>query len=218
MKITLDHSVVKALLICAAKQDVRYYLKGVCVDARANGDVVLVTTDGHRMLAYPVATDAIEALAPGQYIIPREALEAVKPCKAGRVTLPITIEIVTAPDMPDETRPGVTIKGKTSITVTGATSAVTAPIDGTYPDWRRVLPAKATGELAQYSGHYMADFHTIAGLLSDSKSPMAPIVHHNGTGFTLVTRLGAGALGVIMPVRYDIEDMAHPGLPAWALV
>lgn len=202
MKITIDHSVIKSLLICAAKQDLRYYLKGVLVDARAS-DVTLVTTDGHRLLAYPVATDAIEALAPGQYIIPREALEAVKPCKAGRHVLPITIEIDTAKGLENK--------------ITGATSAVTPLIDGKFPDWRRVMPAKATGELAQYSGHYMADFHTIAGLLSDSKSPMAPIVHHNGTGFTLVTRLGAGALGVIMPVRYDTEDMAHPGLPAWAL-
>jgi DNA polymerase-3 subunit beta len=66
MKITIDHSIIKALLICAAKQDIRYYLKGVCVDARANGDVVLVATDGHRLLAYPVAVDNIEALAPGE--------------------------------------------------------------------------------------------------------------------------------------------------------
>lgn len=212
MKITIDHSVIRALLICAPKTDLRYYLVGICVDARAS-DVTLVTTDGHRMLTYPVAADAIEGLAPGQYIIPREALEAVKPAKAGRVTLPITIDIVTAPDTLEG---GVTVKGKTSVTITGATSTVTPLIDGKYPDWRRVMPAKATGEPAQYSGHYMADFHTIAGLLSDSKSPMAPIVHHNGTGSALVTRLGAGALGVIMPVRYDTEDMAHPGLPAWA--
>ena len=77
MKLTIDHNVIRALLLCAPKTDLRYYLVGVCVDARANGDVVLVTTDGHRMLTYPVAADAIEALAPGEYIIPREALEAV---------------------------------------------------------------------------------------------------------------------------------------------
>lgn len=202
MKITIDHSVIRALLLCAPKTDLRYYLVGICVDARAS-DVTLVTTDGHRMLTYPVAADAIEGLAPGEYIIPREALEAVKPAKAGRTTLPITIEIDV-------------VNGREN-KITGATSVVTPLIDGKYPDWRRVMPAKATGEPAQYNGHYMADFHTIAGLLSDSKSPMAPIIHHNGTGSALVTRLGAGALGVIMPVRYDAEDMAHPGLPAWAL-
>jgi DNA polymerase-3 subunit beta len=207
MKITIDHSIIKALLICAAKVDVRYYLKGVCVDARANGDVVLVATDGHRMLTYPVAVDAIEALAPGQYIIPREALEAVKPCKAGRVTLPITIEIVTAPDQPDPERAGVTIKGKTSITVTGATSTVTAPIDGKYPDWRRVVPKTVSGEPAQYNPEYIAGFGDACKLLGTKY----PHIHHNGSSAAIVGNLGA-ALGVLMPMRSDAEFST---LPAW---
>lgn len=213
MKITIDHNIVKALLICAAKQDVRYYLKGVLVDARANGDVILVTTDGHRMLAYPVATDAIEALAPGQYIIPREALEAVKPCKAGRHVLPITIEIVTAPDQPDPERAGVTIKGKTSITVTGATSAVTAPIDGKFPDWRRVLPKTVSGEPAQYNPEYVSGFGDICKLLGGKYGPH---INHNGSSAAPVTNLGP-ALGVIMPLRLDDDEIKFSALPAWAL-
>lgn len=211
MKITVDHSIIKALLICAAKQDVRYYLKGVCIDARQNGDVVLVTTDGHRLLAYPVAVDAIEALAPGEYIIPREALEAVKPAKAGRTMLPIIIDIVTAPDQPDPERAGVTIKGKTSITVTGATSTVTAPIDGKYPDWRRVMPASASGEVAQYQTEYIDGFGTIAQLMG---AKYGPYINHNGSSAAPVTNLGA-ALGVIMPMRID-DDVRFTGLPAWA--
>ena len=195
MKITIDHSVIKALLICAAKQDVRYYLKGVLVDARANGDVVLVTTDGHRMLAYPVATDAIEALAPGQYIIPREALEAVKPCKAGRHVLPITIEIDTAKGLENK--------------ITGATSVVTPLIDGIYPDWRRVLPKTVSGEPTQYQAEYLGDFGRIADLLGTKY----PHIHHNGSSAAIVGNLGA-ALGVLMPMRSDAEFSA---LPAWAL-
>jgi len=195
MKITIDHSVIKSLLICAAKQDVRYYLKGVCVDARANGDVVLVTTDGHRLLAYPVATDAIEALTVGQYIIPREALEAVKPCKAGRRVLPITIEIDTAKGLENN--------------ITGATSVVTSLIDGKFPDWRRVLPKTVSGEPAQYQAEYLGDFGRIAELLGTKY----PHIHHNGSSAAIVGNLGA-ALGVLMPMRSDAEFSA---LPAWAL-
>ena len=198
MKITIDHSVVKALLICAAKHDVRYYLNGVCVDARANGDVVLVTTDGHRMLAYPVATDAIEALAPGQYIIPREALEAVKPCKAGRHVLPITIEIDVAHGRENK--------------ITGATSAVTPLIDGKFPDWRRVLPKTVSNEPAQYQAEYLGDFGRIAELLGTKH----PHVHHNGSSTAIVGNLGA-ALGVLMPMRLDGDDAKFSALPAWAL-
>lgn len=212
MKITIDHNVIKALLICAAKQDVRHYLKGVLVDARAT-DVTLVTTDGHRMLAYPVATDAIEALAPGQYIIPREALEAVKPCKAGRVTLPIAIEIVTAPDQPDPERAGVTIKGKTSITVTGATSTVTPLVDGKFPDWRRVMPKTVSGEFAQYQPEYVSGFGDICKLLGGR---FGPFINHNGGSAAPVTNLGP-ALGVIMPMRLDGDGVKFSTLPAWAL-
>tara|TARA_R110000868_G_scaffold148578_1_gene370569 strand:+ start:749 stop:1393 length:645 start_codon:yes stop_codon:yes gene_type:complete len=213
MKITIDHSVIKALLICAAKQDVRYYLNGVLVDARANGDVILVTTDGHRLLAYPVAVDAIEALAPGEYVIPREALEAVKPCKAGRHVLPITIEIVTAPDQPDPERTGVTIKGKTSITVTGATSTVTPLIDGKFPDWRRVMPKTVSGEPTQYNPEYVSGFGDICKLLGGK---YGPVINHNGNSATPVTNLGP-ALGVIMPMRLDGDDVKFSTLPSWAL-
>ncbi len=212
MKITIDHSIIKALLICAAKQDLRYYLKGVLVDARVS-DVTLVTTDGHRMLAYPVVADAVEAPAPGQYIIPREALEAVKPRKAGRHTLPITIEIVTAPDQPDPERAGVMIKGKTSITVAGATSTVTAPIDDKYPDWRRVLPKTVSGEPTQYNPEYVGDFGRIAELLGGK---FRPYINHNGSSAAPVTNLGP-ALGVIMPLRLDGDDVKFSTLPAWAL-
>ena len=210
MKLTIDHSVIRALLLCAPKTDLRYYLVGVCVDARANGDVVLVTTDGHRMLTYPVAVNAIEALAPGEYIIPREALEAVKPAKAGRTTLPITIDIVTAPDTVES---GVTVKGKTSVTITGATSTVTPLIDGKYPDWRRVLPKSTSGEPAQYNTEYVADFGKIAQLMG-AKNPHV-CINYNGNSPAIVTGLSA-AFGVLMPLRAD-DDAKFSTLPSWAL-
>ena len=213
MKITIDHSIIKALLICAAKQDTRYYLKGVCVDARANGDVVLVATDGHRLLAYPVAVDSIEALAPGEYIIPRETLEAVKPAKAGRITLPIHIDITTAPDTRHPEDAEVIIKGKTSITVTGATSAVTAPIDGEYPNWRRIVPASTSGEIAQFNADYVAGFGDVCKLLGGK---YGPFINHNGGSCAVVTNL-PGALGLIMPMRMDGDELKYTGKPAFAL-
>ncbi len=212
MKLTIDHSVIKSMLICAAKQDPRYYLKGVAVDARANGDVVLVATDGHRLLAYPVAVNNIEALAPGEYVIPREVLEAVKPAKVGRITLPIHIDIVTEPDQPDPERAGVTIKGKTTITITGATSAVTTPINEKYPDWRRIVPEATSGEIAQFNADYVAGFGDICKLLGGSHSPF---INHNGNAPAVVTNLG-GALGIIMPLRLDGGDLKYTGKPEFA--
>lgn len=215
MKLTIQSDVLKALLIVAAKSDVRYYLNGVCIDARANGDVVLVATDGHRLLAVPMAVDDVEELAPGEYIIPRDVLAAVKPNKAGRTTFPLQLEVTAPAPVPDPERPDVMVQGRPSFTLTGATTATGATIDGRFPDWRRVMPSNTTGEPGQYNPAYVGDFGAVARLLTGRDS--YPIFHQSGAGSALVSRLGMNALGVLMPMRVDAEEMAHPGLPAWAV-
>lgn len=212
MKLTIEHDIIKALLLVAAKQDIRYYLKGVLVDVRAQ-DVTLVATNGHVLLAVPYVDNIEGDRLIGQWIIPREA---VKPCKAGRSSLPITIEIIPGTQTPDPERPDATIKAPDTIIVTGATTTTTKPIDGRYPDWRRVMPGSASGEVAQFDPALVATFGDVHALLSGS-TKFKPVVHHNGRDGALVSGLGRYALGVIMPYRLvDDDDMQHPGLPSWA--
>ena len=196
MKLTISHDTIKALLLIAPKSDIRYYLNGVCVDVRA-GLVTLVATDGHRLLAVPVTADNVESATDGQYIIPRETLEAVKPVKVPRSdTLPLTIEIEGA-----------------RITITGATTATSPTVDGRFPDWRRVTPTSASNEPAQYQPEYIASFGKIGELFGDKK--VKCVIHYNGMGAALVTFPASEALGVVMPLRVD-GDAKHFGLPTWA--
>jgi len=212
MKLTIEHDIIKALWLVAAKQDIRYYLKGVLVDVRAQ-DVTLVATNGHVLLDVPYVDNIEGDRLIGHWIIPREALEAVKPCKAGRSSLPITIEIIPGTQTPDPERPDATIKAPDTIIVTGATTASTKPVDGRYPDWRRVMPGWASLEVAQFDPTLVATFGDVHSLLSGS-TKSKPVIHHNGNGGALVSGLGRYALGVIMP--YRVDDMQHPGLPSWA--
>lgn len=212
MKLTIDHAILKALLVVASKQDIRYYLKGVLVDVRAQ-DVTLVSTNGTVLLSVPYVDNIDGDRLVGQWIIPREALEAVKPCKAGRATLPIAVEILPGAQTPDPERPGVTIGAPDTITIAGATTTTTNPIDGRYPDWRRVMPGSASLEVAQFDPALIATFGDVHALLSGS-TKFKPVIHHNGSGGALVSGLGRNALGVIMP--YRVDDMQHPGLPSWA--
>jgi len=199
MKLTIAHDTIKALLLVSPKSDIRSYLNGVCIDVR-QGMVTLVATDGHRLLAVPVTADNVESATDGQYIIPRDTLDAVKPCKAGKHSLPLTIEIVD-----------------TRITITGATTATSPTVDGRYPDWRRVTPTSANNEPAQFNSDYLASFGKVAALLGAStKTGVTAVIHHNGTGAALVTFPTSEALGVIMPLRVDNDK--HPGLPAWAQI
>jgi DNA polymerase-3 subunit beta len=214
MKLTIEHNILKALLLVAPKNDIRYYLKGVLVDVRAQ-DVALVATNSHVLLSVPYVDDVEGDRMIGQWIIPREALEAVKPGKVGRTLLPITVEIIPGAQTPDPDRPGVTIKAPDAITIAGATTTTTKPVDGRYPDWRRVMPAAASLEVAQFDPALVALIGDVHSLLSGS-TKSKPVIYHNGCGSALVSSLGRDALGVIMPLRVDADDMRHPGLPSWA--
>ena len=195
MKLTISHDTIKALLLIAPKSDTRYYLNGVCADVRG-GTVTLVATDGHRLLAVPVSADDIQNATDGQYIIPRDVLDAVKPVKVPRSdNLPLTIEIEDA-----------------RITITGATTATSPTVDGRFPDWRRVMPATASNEPAQYQPEYIASFGKIGELFGGKN--VKCVIHYNGMGAALVTFFTSDAIGVIMPLRVDSDK--HPGLPTWA--
>jgi DNA polymerase-3 subunit beta len=199
MKITVQHDTIKALLLIAPKADIRYYLNGVCADVR-NGAATLVATDGHRLLAVPVAADDVESAIDGQYIIARDVLDAVKPVKIPRSdNLPLTIEIADA-----------------RITITGATTATSPTVDGRYPDWRRVTPTSANNEPAQYQPEYIGAFGKVGELFGGKN--VKCVIHHNGLGAALVTFPTSEAIGVIMPLRVETTGSAvqHPGLPAWA--
>ena len=214
MEITLHPDTLKAALTCAAKGDIRYYLNGVLVDVTA-ARTVLVATDGHVLLAVPLDPEDVTDAAPGLYILPREALESVKPCKAGRDALPYRLTITPARTEPDPERPGVDVKHPPTFALAGVTTAAGPCVDGIFPDWRRVMPATASGEIGQYQSAFIAAFGKVAQLLAGDRA--YPVIHHNGiNGGALVTMPGTSALGVIMPFRVDAAELRHPGLPAWA--
>lgn len=200
MKLTIAHDVIKALLMIAAKQDVRYYLKGVCIDVRAS-DVTLLATDGNVLLSVPVEPADVEETTIGQFIIPRELLDAVKPAKVGRASLPITI----------------TIGEEGACSVAGATTASGKLVEGRYPDWRRVMPAMCSGEAGQYDPAYYGLWGDVRALLTGSKGKAHPVIHQNGrAGCARVSQLGRGAIGVMAPLRTDAADLVADELPAWA--
>ena len=210
----IDHDVIKALLIAMPKHDIRYYLVGALIDVRES-DVTLVATDGHMLLAVPVPqADIIEPIPPGQYIIPRATLESVKPVKAGRTTLPIKVSVHVPAPTPDPDRPGVLLKHAPTITLEGATTATTAPVDGRFPDWRRVIHATSSGELQQFDLALLARWGQIHSALG-GKIP--PTIHHNGPKPAWISGLRHDAIGVLMPVRDDTDVTQRDPLPSWAI-
>jgi len=182
--ITIPTTTIKALLTVAAKGDVRYYLNGICIDVRES-DVTLVATDGTILLAVPVVP--IEPMPIGQYILDRAHAEMIK----GKECT-ITIE-------------GGVIKVSRKDGVLPFT-----PVDGKFPDWRSVMPAQASGEIAQFNCELVGRMGKAFDLLD---APF-PTIYHNGQKGARVTS-DCQAIGIIMPMtRCDREFLP---LPAWAL-
>jgi DNA polymerase-3 subunit beta len=206
MKLSIDHSIIKALLLTSAKGDIRYYLNAICLDV-SQGKATLVATQGHTLLAVPIEG---EDLIDGEYIIDRSVFESVNPKKAGKIEFPLELLVTREQDRIEGDR---TIKGEITITLTGVTSATSRLVDAKYPDWRRVIPRNQSKVPAQYKPEYVSIFGKIASLLSGKKDNY-PTIHHNGQSGSLVSNLGQGAIGVIMPLRQDDD---FPYLADWTL-
>jgi hypothetical protein len=180
MQFAIPVDTIKALLLIAAKKDIRYYLKSVCIDVRAT-DSVAVVTDGHKLMAVSLEYigNRCAPFVPGQYIIPRDVLDAFKPGNRAPVTVTINATART-------------------VTLYGGGATVTAPlVDAQYPDWRRVVPLTCSGEVAQFNADYVGAFGKAHKLMGGKYSPA---IVHNGNGAARVL-LAGDTVGVLMPFR-----------------
>lgn len=178
---------LKAISLFAPEDDVRYFLNGVLIDSTGT-EVRLVATDGHCLALYRLQEEA----PVGRAILP---IEDVK----DTLKVPKTISH-------KETPFEVEIQD-TAVTVThGNGFAVQRfnPIEGKFPDYLRVLPRTASGELAQFDPELLNRFaqaDRVLGGLKRSDDPHV-YVHYNGNGGALVECLhDKDFLGVVMPWR-----------------
>ena len=132
MKILLKISTLKAAAICAAKNDIRYYLNGVCIDVRTDSKLVIVGTDGNVMF---IGVDDYEGEWNGkqeQIIIPIKTVKHVlKNCN--KELIHIVLKSLLDGEM---------LLDKYAF----------KPIDGKYPDYKKVIPKVES--LKSGIGHY----------------------------------------------------------------
>jgi DNA polymerase-3 subunit beta len=191
----LNVKYLKAAAIVASKEDVRYYLKGVAVQAGDKG-AFIVATDGHRALAFRQTS---EAQASVNIIIPADIIAGIKSSKYDE-RAELTQE--------SENRWRIDYCG---------TSIVFSPIDGTFPDWRRIVPKEISGETAQFNPAYVGDFAKVAKALA-AKGDCVKIAQ-NGQGPALVT-FGddIDGFGLLMPTRANQGSTIWDSAPSWATV
>jgi DNA polymerase III sliding clamp (beta) subunit (PCNA family) len=189
LSINTNH--LKALLHCTAVKDTRYYLNGSLIECCANGDVHLVSTNGHMMFVGIIPAPNVQwtdkpQQGPWSMIIPDATLKAAIKTKALSVTLSALSD------------------GKYTLGDT-----VFAPIDGVFPNWRRVLPssndlAKRESISATYNPKYIMATHKALCDWDNRKYDSIPCaIHQSGNACGVIPGRNGDTVCVIMPIRED---------------
>jgi DNA polymerase-3 subunit beta len=195
----IDVRALAAISHAAGTEQVRYYLNGVCVEIDQDG-ATYVATDGHMLAATrrEYAGENVGAQLVGRWIIPTTICQHFKIAKRAK-----------RPDQLAATLSEVE-GGKLALEYDGQ-SVVFSPIDGAFPEWRRVLPGELSGDVAQFGYGVLGKLAKVAKALGNDRPALA--IAHNGLGPALVNLGGddEAAFGVIMPFR----GAAPECLPAW---
>jgi DNA polymerase-3 subunit beta len=190
--------ILKAALFCASSEESRYYLRGVHLATSGH----LVTTDGHRMFVARL-TDRPAA----DVIIPYSDVQAALKLAGARAQdIEVTVD-VTGSALPQ---------------VTGKIHSIAyVPVDGTFPDWRRVVPtgeetpsnkpgANDGAEHVHFNNRYVGDFEKMADILRGKGTIGQSMLHPVSASHPCLVTFGerADCFGVLMPVRRKIDRTA----------
>lgn len=200
----ININLLKAVNLAVSNDETRYYLHGVNIQTTPKG-IVLAATDGKRMIVarqkYADGADVPDGVireAPAlNIIVPRDLIAKIKTTRKSSDYA----ELLFA-------------DGKVTLTLDGV-SVSSGVIDGTFPDYRRVIPATTDGALAQFDPSQLITFQKAAALVDGLP---VPTLHHNGDAPALVTikatddRDAFEIFGVLMPYRAN-ADKPHV---AWA--
>lgn len=184
----------------ASDDDTRFYLKGVAIQKAPKVGAYLVATDGHAMGVMRLEGDQAMALYTGFILSSDKAIRAAVKCAKREQAW-----IVCRHDRADIVKLGAAMSPTMDYLATAPVSlsipSATAYIDGTFPDWRRVLPATITGKRegrhdtgAEYCAAVRPD------LLARFQREDKPVSFDwSGTGAMLIDNGDERFIGVVMP-------------------
>jgi DNA polymerase-3 subunit beta len=193
LKLAVPAEYIGVLKLFIAKNDVRYYLHGIALEI-GQTESRLIATDGHRLGVFRLLSDQPAVATPFTIILPTELVEHIKPNKG-------EVEITIGPEEQGSklltlTQNGVAFRG--------------LALDGTFPDWRRVIPREISGVAAQFNLNYIGDLGKATRILR-GKNALGVGIGHNGNSGALIDLADENFVGVLMPMRGD----APKSVPAW---
>lgn len=208
---------LKAVSLAMSSEETRFYLKGIAFERNpVDGRPIMVATDGHMLLAHRGGWYLGEAPAETP-IVPADKVAAILKAagsdKRDRTAWvcfrfePDSRRFVAAvdhfPSVNEDHEAGLVGElFKNGVTVCGET------IDGTFPDWRRVVPAHNEGAaiVPAFNGALLATMAKAAAIVADGG---LGIIRVSGAGPEDAARIAfptPDLVGVVMPIRSDCLD------------
>jgi len=133
---------VRAVSLAMARGDTRYYLNGMLIEHNG-AETRLVAADGHRLHAVRVAHPDEPAGPTLSWIVPDSFVDSVLKTKLSKHARDLVFDFNLT---------------KTEVSVCLGDQTITSKlIDGTFPDYRRVIPRKTNGNPAHLNPEYVAD-------------------------------------------------------------
>lgn len=194
--IVINPIYLKALVRIAAKQDIRYYLNGVLFQATPEGKFY-VATDGHRIAVFHEGWGT-DKPSEANIIIPRQVIEQMQVAR--------------------QIKQGTLTRGegvKWTLDSYADASLNFTPIEGKYPEWRRIFPEKVSGAPGDYNMGYVADFVSLAQDAGDAIPSVGVLLWQNGIESAVVTTSNKEFIGLLMPVRVNDHKGNGMNMPQW---
>jgi DNA polymerase-3 subunit beta len=199
MEAALNLNALQAVACAVSIKETRYYLRGVCVEISPR-QTIYVATNGGILFAYrDVITDGGNNDLLGTWIIPGTIIKTIK-IRKGRNA---SIEYATLT--------GELGKVELSLKRLDGSNLGFRAIDGTFPDWRRVVPEKTEqkGPIYLFDPDLLKKLWKAGEMLDEGQ----PSMDYNSDGPALLKYKTDNALGVIMPLRNSVAVVTKP---AWA--
>lgn len=193
MQITIKQNELQAVAYAMAVKDIRYYLNGVLLETNG-AETRLVATDGHRLHAVVSFDDTALVVDPVQIILPGTFVKTLLKAKFGRHGEKVFT---------------LNIDGdKVSCVLPDGTETVCKAIDGTFPDYLRVIPKSYSGEYRPCNPEYIMDAHDAYRAYFDFKKACPPGLVYNGDGAAMLA--ADRFVAVVMPWRgKEGHEMPH---------
>jgi hypothetical protein len=186
LSVTIDAKVLKAILLFAAKKDIRTYINTVHFERSANATYA-VATNGHVVAVAKL--DGMSDLPPGSFTVPREYLEAAAFAKYSLLL----------------------DQAGTSVKITSIKGNMTVPLlDAKFPDWRRVVTPQQTGEKSYFHPDYAALVEKAGQIIAPK--PMAYLIQQNGNNVGYC-KISDDFHAYVMPIRSGLPSVVSS--PTW---